>query len=108
MLGSKSIVNVQRAGSKLSFHKYYTESIANAPGKVTQLWYLIKWRFLFLGKQIFPFFRFFLKLPYQAHIPLQLSLLSTKCPAQKNCAGQQVIKSEQYSFVCVLRADRLP
>ena len=37
-----------------------------------------------------------------------LSLLSTKCPAQKNCAGQQVIKSEQYSFVCVLRADRLP
>ena len=32
----------------------------------------------------------------------------TKYPAQKNCAGQQDIKSEQYSFVCVLRADRLP
>ena len=37
-----------------------------------------------------------------------LSLLSTNCPAQKNCAGQRDIKSEQYSFVCVLRADRLP
>lgn len=31
MLGSKSIVNVQRAGSKLSFHKYYTESIDERP-----------------------------------------------------------------------------
>ena len=37
-----------------------------------------------------------------------LSLLSTKYPAQKNYAGQQDIKSEQYSFVCVLRVDRLP
>src|SRR5699024_5533558 len=37
-----------------------------------------------------------------------LSLLSTKCPAQKHCAGQQDIKSERYSFVCVLRVDRLP
>ncbi len=31
MLGSKSIVNVQRAGNKLSFHKYYTESIDERP-----------------------------------------------------------------------------
>ena len=31
MIGSKSIVNVQRAGSKLSFHKYYTESIDERP-----------------------------------------------------------------------------
>ena len=37
-----------------------------------------------------------------------LSLLSTNWQAQKNCAGQRDIKSEQYSFVCVLRADRLP
>ena len=32
-----------------------------------------------------------------------LYLLSINCPAQENCAGQQDIKSEQYSFVCVLR-----
>ena len=37
-----------------------------------------------------------------------LLLVCINCPAQENCAGQQDIKSEQYSFVCVLRVDRLP
>ena len=37
-----------------------------------------------------------------------LSLLSTNCPGQKNCVVQRDIKSKQYSFICVLRAYRLP
>ena len=31
-----------------------------------------------------------------------------KVSGAKNCAGQRDIKSERYSFVCVLRVDRLP
>lgn len=37
-----------------------------------------------------------------------LSLLSTKCPAQKIAPDSRIIKSERYSFVCVLRVDWLP
>ena len=37
-----------------------------------------------------------------------LSLLSTKCPAQKIAPDSRIIKSERYSFVCVLRVEWLP
>ena len=37
-----------------------------------------------------------------------LSLLSTKCPAQKIAPDSRIIKSERYSFVCVLRVECLP
>ena len=41
-------------------------------------------------------------------ISLHTFPLLHKLSGAKNCAGQRDIKSEQYSFVCVLRVDRLP
>ena len=68
---------VQRTRQKVLFGFQFLDflgQIGNAAGKVMQLGYLIERRFLFLRKEVFPFFGFLLNLLYQASIAFKLRL----------------------------------